>query len=151
MMNFKAINLDGQLVEQGRLTKLHVFRGIEKITVEEAVAAEPVEAEEALAEGEIEIREGETLAEIKERIRKDQQIVFVLCYIKMKKYPNYFHDIQRQYITLYSMKFILLLILYYKEVQRFILEILFHYFFLFLLHFFLHQLMERHFNYFKIV
>jgi hypothetical protein len=36
-------------------------------------ASETEEAEEALAEGEIEIREGETLAEIKERIRKEQQ------------------------------------------------------------------------------
>jgi hypothetical protein len=36
-------------------------------------AAEPAEEEEALAEGEIEIREGESLAEIKERIRKEQQ------------------------------------------------------------------------------
>jgi hypothetical protein len=36
-------------------------------------ASEAEEAEEALAEGEIEIREGETLAEIKERIRKEQQ------------------------------------------------------------------------------
>jgi hypothetical protein len=35
--------------------------------------AEEAEVEEALAEGEIEIREGETLAEIKERIRKEQQ------------------------------------------------------------------------------
>jgi len=37
----------------------------------EAPAAEP--EEEAMAEGEIEIREGETLAEIKDRIRKEQQ------------------------------------------------------------------------------
>ena len=36
-------------------------------------AAEAEEAEEELPEGEIEIREGETLAEIKERIRKEQQ------------------------------------------------------------------------------
>lgn len=35
--------------------------------------AEPVEEEEALADGEIEIREGESLAEIKDRIRKEQQ------------------------------------------------------------------------------
>ncbi len=42
--------------------------------VGEATAEEPkAEAEEALGEGEIEIREGETLAEIKERIRKEQQ------------------------------------------------------------------------------
>jgi hypothetical protein len=42
----------------------------------EAATAETAEAadeEEALGEGEIEIREGETLAEIKERIRKEQQ------------------------------------------------------------------------------
>ncbi|PQA84634.1 hypothetical protein C5F52_01055 [Limnohabitans sp. TS-CS-82] len=42
----------------------------------EATTAETAEAaneEEALGEGEIEIREGETLAEIKERIRKEQQ------------------------------------------------------------------------------
>jgi hypothetical protein len=37
------------------------------------VPEEKVEVEEPLAEGEIEIREGETLAEIKERIRKEQQ------------------------------------------------------------------------------
>lgn len=43
-------------------------------TPEEAPAEAAAEAEEeALAEGEIEIREGETLAEIKERIRKEQQ------------------------------------------------------------------------------
>jgi hypothetical protein len=41
--------------------------------VSEQVPAEAAEVEEALAEGEIEIREGETLAEIKERIRKEQQ------------------------------------------------------------------------------
>ena len=43
---------------------------------EEALAQVPAEEEEAgeaLAEGEIEIREGESLAEIKERIRKEQQ------------------------------------------------------------------------------
>jgi hypothetical protein len=44
-------------------------------STEEASDAEATEAgeEEALGEGEIEIREGETLAEIKERIRKEQQ------------------------------------------------------------------------------
>ncbi len=41
---------------------------------DEASAEETAEEEEeALGEGEIEIREGETLAEIKERIRKEQQ------------------------------------------------------------------------------
>jgi hypothetical protein len=45
-------------------------------SVHEEVAEAPADeaqAQEALAEGEIEIREGETLAEIKERIRKEQQ------------------------------------------------------------------------------
>jgi hypothetical protein len=41
--------------------------------VAEAVSEDAAEAEEELPEGEIEIREGETLAEIKERIRKEQQ------------------------------------------------------------------------------
>ena len=41
--------------------------------VAEDLAAEAEAEEEALAEGEIEIREGESLAEIKERIRKEQQ------------------------------------------------------------------------------
>ena len=38
----KAINLKGELVEQGRLTKLHVFRGVDKIAVEEAEAGDIV-------------------------------------------------------------------------------------------------------------
>lgn len=42
LMNFKAINLDGKTVEQGRLTKLHVFRGVDKIAVEEAEAGDIV-------------------------------------------------------------------------------------------------------------
>jgi len=42
LMNFKAINLNGEVVEQGRLTKLHVFRGVEKIAVEEALAGDIV-------------------------------------------------------------------------------------------------------------
>jgi GTP-binding protein len=42
MMNFKAINLDGKIVEQGRLTKLQVFRGVERISVDEAVAGDIV-------------------------------------------------------------------------------------------------------------
>ena len=41
--------------------------------VAEAAAEDAPESEEALPEGEIEIREGESLAEIKERIRKEQQ------------------------------------------------------------------------------
>ncbi len=42
LMNFKAINLNGEIVEQGRLTKLHVFRGVEKVAVEEALAGDIV-------------------------------------------------------------------------------------------------------------
>jgi hypothetical protein len=41
--------------------------------VAEAAADEATDEDEPLGEGEIEIREGETLAEIKERIRKEQQ------------------------------------------------------------------------------
>jgi len=42
LMSFKAINLKGEVVEQGRLTKLHVFRGVEKVAVEEAIAGDIV-------------------------------------------------------------------------------------------------------------
>jgi GTP-binding protein len=42
LMSFKAINLKGEVVEQGRLTKLHVFRGVEKVPVEEAEAGDIV-------------------------------------------------------------------------------------------------------------
>ncbi len=42
LMSFKALNLRGEVVEQGRLTKLHVFRGVEKIPVEEAQAGDIV-------------------------------------------------------------------------------------------------------------
>jgi len=42
LMNFKAINLNGEIVEQGRLTKLHVFRGVDKVAVEEALAGDIV-------------------------------------------------------------------------------------------------------------
>ena len=42
MMNFKAINLKGEIVEQGRLTKLLVFRGVEKVAVDEAIAGDIV-------------------------------------------------------------------------------------------------------------
>ena len=47
-----------------------------ELVVDESAPEVPVddaEQEEALAEGEIEIREGESLAEIKDRIRKEQQ------------------------------------------------------------------------------
>ena len=45
-----------------------------ELATDESAADVPAEdAEEALAEGEIEMREGETLADIKERMRKEQQ------------------------------------------------------------------------------
>lgn len=39
-MPVKAINLDGQMVENGRLTKLQSFRGVERVPVEEAQAGD---------------------------------------------------------------------------------------------------------------
>jgi GTP-binding protein len=39
-MNVKALRLGGELVEQGRLTKIFAFRGIEKIGIEEAEAGD---------------------------------------------------------------------------------------------------------------
>ncbi len=42
LMSFKAINLKGEVVEQGRLTKLHVFRGVDKVPVDEAQAGDIV-------------------------------------------------------------------------------------------------------------
>tara|TARA_Y100000389_G_C17470456_1_gene530022 strand:- start:6343 stop:8175 length:1833 start_codon:yes stop_codon:yes gene_type:complete len=42
LMSFKALNLENKVVEQGRLTKLHVFRGVEKIPVDEAMAGDIV-------------------------------------------------------------------------------------------------------------
>lgn len=42
LMSFKAMNLKGETVEQGRLTKLHVFRGVDKVPVEEAEAGDIV-------------------------------------------------------------------------------------------------------------
>ncbi|MBV8938832.1 MAG: translational GTPase TypA [Alphaproteobacteria bacterium] len=38
--NVKVLRLDGNAVEQGRLTKLLTFRGLERVTVEEAVAGD---------------------------------------------------------------------------------------------------------------
>lgn len=42
LMSFKAINLQGEVVESGRLTKLHVFRGVDKVPVDEAEAGDIV-------------------------------------------------------------------------------------------------------------
>ena len=39
-MNIKAINLKGELVEKGRLTKMFVFRGIKKVPVDEVEAGD---------------------------------------------------------------------------------------------------------------
>ena len=41
-MNCKAINLDGKLVDQGRITKLQIFKGVDPIAVEEASAGDIV-------------------------------------------------------------------------------------------------------------
>ena len=65
-----------EVVEEPAAPEAVVEETLPEVPVEEAVAeapAEPAEEEEALAEGEIEIREGESLAEIKDRIRKEQQ------------------------------------------------------------------------------
>lgn len=39
-MPVKAININGEVLEQGRLTKLFVFRGVEKVAVEKAEAGD---------------------------------------------------------------------------------------------------------------
>ncbi|MGE3623311.1 MAG: translational GTPase TypA [Bdellovibrionales bacterium] len=41
-MNVKAINSEGQLVEQGRITKVLAFRGLDRVPVEEATAGDIV-------------------------------------------------------------------------------------------------------------
>ena len=41
-MPIKALNINGELVEQGRLTKLFVFRGVEKVAVDRAEAGDIV-------------------------------------------------------------------------------------------------------------
>lgn len=41
-MNFKAIDLDGKVVDQGRITKLQIFRGVDPVAVEEAKAGDIV-------------------------------------------------------------------------------------------------------------
>jgi hypothetical protein len=65
-----------EVVEEPAAPEAVVEESVPEVPAEEAVAeapAEPAEEEQALAEGEIEIREGESLAEIKDRIRKEQQ------------------------------------------------------------------------------
>lgn len=41
-VNFKAIDLDGKVVDQGRITKLQIFRGVDPVAVEEAKAGDIV-------------------------------------------------------------------------------------------------------------
>ncbi|MDX2027962.1 MAG: translational GTPase TypA [Alphaproteobacteria bacterium] len=41
-MNIKALNRDGQLIEQGRVTKILAFRGLDRVPVEEAEAGDIV-------------------------------------------------------------------------------------------------------------
>ena len=73
-----VVEVQPEVVEEPAVPEVAVEDPAPEAPAEEAVAvavAEPVEEEEeeALAEGEIEIREGESLAEIKDRIRKEQQ------------------------------------------------------------------------------
>jgi hypothetical protein len=71
-----VVEVQPEVVEEPVVPEVAVEEPVPEAPAEEAVAeapAEPVEEEEALAEGEIEIREGESLAEIKDRIRKEQQ------------------------------------------------------------------------------
>jgi hypothetical protein len=71
------------VVEEPEQEDVAVMEVPEEASADEVVSTEEMAAEEApvevaaedepMAEGEIEIREGETLAEVKERIRKEQQ------------------------------------------------------------------------------
>jgi hypothetical protein len=71
-----VVEVQPEVVEEPVVPEVAVEDSAPEAPAEEPVAeapAEPAEEEEALAEGEIEIREGESLAEIKDRIRKEQQ------------------------------------------------------------------------------
>jgi|Laugresp1bdmlbsn_1035097.scaffolds.fasta_scaffold07627_2 hypothetical protein len=71
-----VVEVQPEVVEEPVVPEVAVEEAVPEVPAEEAVAeapAEPVEEEDTLAEGEIEIREGESLAEIKDRIRKEQQ------------------------------------------------------------------------------
>jgi hypothetical protein len=71
-----VVEVQPEVVEEPVVPEVAVEEAVPEAPAEEAVAeapAEPAEEEEALADGEIEIREGESLAEIKDRIRKEQQ------------------------------------------------------------------------------
>ena len=71
-----VVEVQPEVVEVPAEPEVAVEDAAPEVAVEEVAAeasAEPAEDEEALADGEIEIREGESLAEIKDRIRKEQQ------------------------------------------------------------------------------
>jgi hypothetical protein len=71
-----VVEVQPEVVDEPVVPEPAVEEAVPEAVVEETVAevpAESAEEEDALAEGEIEIREGESLAEIKERIRKEQQ------------------------------------------------------------------------------
>jgi hypothetical protein len=71
-----VVEVQPEVVEEPVVPEVAVEEAVPEVPAEEAVAeapAEPVEEEDTLAEGEIEMREGESLAEIKDRIRKEQQ------------------------------------------------------------------------------
>ena len=69
-----VVEVQPEVVEEVAAPEVAVEEAAPEVAEVAAEApAEPVEEEEALADGEIEIREGESLAEIKDRIRKEQQ------------------------------------------------------------------------------
>ena len=64
-MNFKAIDLDGKVVDQGRITKLQIFRGVDPVAVEEAKAGDIVKISgEVNRPGRYEIKDGETVQDL---------------------------------------------------------------------------------------
>lgn len=71
-----VVEVQPEVVPEPVAPEVAVEEAVPEVAAEEVAAeapAEPAEEEEALADGEIEIREGESLAEIKDRIRKEQQ------------------------------------------------------------------------------
>jgi hypothetical protein len=71
-----VVEVQPDVVEEVAAPEVAVEEPAPEVAAEEVAAeapAEPAEEEDALADGEIEIREGESLAEIKDRIRKEQQ------------------------------------------------------------------------------
>lgn len=71
-----VVEVQPEVVPEPAAPEVAVEEAVPEVAAEEVAAeqpAEPAEEEDALADGEIEIREGESLAEIKDRIRKEQQ------------------------------------------------------------------------------